>query len=56
MFDSTLYLSDCKVDIYEIIKSSNSCSMYKRMIINAEIKTVIVCDTVTECSVIEAAG
>ena len=52
MIDSTLYLSGREVESGEIIKASNSCSMCKRMIINAGIKTVIIRDTETEYRVI----
>ncbi len=55
MVDSTIYLSGREVDTNEIIKNSNSCSMCKRMIINAGIKTVIVRDSLTEYRVIEVA-
>ena len=48
MIDSTLYLSGREVSTGEVIKNSNSCSMCKRMIINAGIKKVIVRDTATD--------
>ena len=48
MLDATLYLSGREVSTGEFIKNSNSCSMCKRMIINAGIKKVIVRDTATE--------
>ena len=48
MLDATLYLSGREVSTGEFIKNSNSCSMCKRMIINAGIKKVIVRDSATE--------
>lgn len=53
MIDSTIYLSGREVATGEYIKNSNSCSMCKRMIINAGIKTVIVRDSDTEYRVID---
>lgn len=44
MIDATLYLSGREVSTGEYIKNSNSCSMCKRLIINAGIKTVIIRD------------
>ncbi|MCI5640111.1 MAG: deaminase [Lachnospiraceae bacterium] len=44
MIGATLYLSGREVDTGEYIKNSNSCSMCKKMIINAGIETVIVRD------------
>lgn len=52
MLGGVLYLSGREVETQEYIKNSNSCSMCKRMIINAGIKTVIVRDTATEYRVI----
>ncbi len=48
MLDATLYLSGREVSTNEYIKNSNSCSMCKRLIINAGIKKVIVRDSATE--------
>ncbi len=45
MLGATLYLSGREMDSGEYIQKSNSCSMCKRMIINAGIKNVIVRDT-----------
>ena len=45
MIGSTLYLSGREVATGEYIQNSNSCSMCKRMIINAGIATVIIRDT-----------
>lgn len=44
MIGATLYLSGREVDTGEYVKNSNSCSMCKKMIINAGIETVIVRD------------
>lgn len=55
MIDSTLYLSGREVDTNEIIKNSICCSMCKRMVINAGIKTVVVRDTPEEYRVIDVA-
>ena len=52
MIGSTLYLSGREVDSNEIIKNSICCSMCKRMVINAGIEKVIVCDSDTEYRVI----
>lgn len=52
MMGGSLYLSGREVATNEYIKNSNSCSMCKRMIINAGIKQVIVRDTATEYRVI----
>ena len=48
MLDATLYLSGREVSTNEYIKNSNSCSMCKRLIINAGIKKVVVRDSATE--------
>ncbi len=45
MIGSTLYLSGREVSTGEYIENSNSCSMCKRMIINAGISKVVVRDT-----------
>ena len=45
MLGATLYLAGREVSTGEYICNSNSCSMCKRMIINAGIKNVIVRDT-----------
>ena len=52
MIGSTIYLSGREVSTGEYIMKSNSCSMCKRMIINAGIETVIVRDTENEYRVI----
>lgn len=44
MIGSALYLSGREVTTGEYVKNSNSCSMCKKMIINAGIKTVYVRD------------
>ena len=53
MIGSTIYLSGREVDTGEYIMKSNSCSMCKRMIINAGIETVVVRDTENEYRVIK---
>ena len=53
MIGSTLYLSGREVSTGEYVKNSNSCSMCKRMIINAGISKVIVRDTEDAYRVIE---
>lgn len=45
MIGSTLYLSGREVSTGNYIEHSNSCSMCKRMIINAGIRSVIIRDT-----------
>lgn len=45
MLDSALYLAGTEVSTGELIKNSCSCSMCKRMIINAGIRTVYIRDT-----------
>ena len=53
MIGSTLYLSGREVSTGEYIEKSNSCSMCKRMIINAGISQVIIRDTEDEYRTIE---
>lgn len=48
-----MYLSGREIDMGEYIQNSNSCSMCKRMIINAGIAKVIVRDTDTKYRVID---
>ena len=45
MIDSDLYLVGLEVETGDYVKNTTSCSMCKRMIINAGIKRVIVRDT-----------
>lgn len=45
MIGSVLYLSGREVDTGEFINQSNSCSMCKRMIINAGIEKVVIRDS-----------
>ena len=52
MIGSTIYLSGREVDTGEIIRQSNSCSMCKRMIINAGIDKVVIRDTMDEYRVV----
>lgn len=53
MIGSTMYLSGREVATGEYINNSNSCSMCKRMIINAGIERVVVRDTQDSYRVIE---
>ena len=53
MIGSTLYLSGREVATGELIANSCCCSMCKRMVINAGIKTVVVRDTDTEYRTID---
>lgn len=53
MIGSTIYLSGREVATGELIVNSCCCSMCKRMVINAGIKTVVVRDTETDYRVIE---
>ncbi|MGN1054501.1 MAG: deoxycytidylate deaminase [Erysipelotrichaceae bacterium] len=53
MIDATLYLSGREVSTGDYVSNSNSCSMCKRMIINAGIKTVIVRDNENEYRIID---
>lgn len=52
MIGSTLYLSGREVDTGEYVKNSNSCSMCKRMIINAGISTVVIRDNENEYRIV----
>lgn len=53
MIDSTLYLVGKDVKSGEYVENTSSCSMCKRLIINAGIKQVIIRNTKTEFSVVE---
>ena len=48
MLDSTLYLVGKEVKNGKYIESSMCCSMCKRLVINAGIKTVIIRDTISD--------
>lgn len=52
MIGSTLYLAGREVATGEYVANSNSCSMCKRMIINAGIEKVVIRDTENEYRVI----
>lgn len=52
MIGASIYLSGREVDTGEYIKHSNSCSMCKRMIINAGIEKVYIRDTEDEYRVV----
>ena len=53
MIGSTLYLVRKEVDTGEYVKNSNSCSMCKRMIINAGIDRVYIRDSKDEYRMIQ---
>ena len=53
MIGSAIYLSGREVSTGEYIRQSNSCSMCKRMIINAGIERVYIRDTETDYRVVE---
>lgn len=53
MIGSTLYLSGREVNTGEYIRHSSSCSMCKRLVINAGISTVVIRDTEDEYRIIE---
>ena len=52
---ATMYLTGIEVATGEYIKQANSCSMCKRMIINAGISTIIIRDTKDEYRSIDVA-
>lgn len=52
MIDATIYLVGFEVPALTYIENANSCSMCKRMIINAGIKEVIIRDTIDEYRII----
>ena len=52
MLGSTLYLAGREADTGEYIKNSSSCSMCKRMVINAGIEKVVIRDTENDYRVI----
>ena len=56
MIGGTLYLAGRDAKTGELVANANSCSMCKRMIINAGIKTVIIRDSATEYRVIDVAS
>ena len=53
MLGSTLYLCGRECSTGEFIRDSSSCSMCKRMIINAGIERVVIRDTENEYRVVE---
>ena len=55
MIGSSLYLTGVEADTGEYVKNSNSCSMCKRMIINAGIETVYVRDDKDNYRVVKVA-
>lgn len=52
MIDSTLYLVGIDVKTKDLVPNANSCSMCKRLIINAGIKRVVIRDTRNEYRII----
>lgn len=52
MIDSTLYLTGVEADGVSYVANSCSCSMCKRMVINAGISTVVIRDTHDEYRII----
>lgn len=52
MIDSTLYLVGIDVKTGELVKDANSCSMCKRLIINAGIEKVVIRDTIDNYRII----
>ena len=53
MIGSSIYLSGREVSTGEYIRNSNSCSMCKRMIINAGLRRVVIRNTKTEFTVVQ---
>lgn len=53
MIDSTLYLVGKEVESGKYIEKANSCSMCKRLIINAGIKTVVIRNDENDYNVIQ---
>lgn len=53
MIDSSLYLVCIDAKTGELVKGTNSCSMCKRLIINAGIKEVIIRDTTDDYRIIQ---
>lgn len=52
MIDSTLYLVGIDAKTGELVEDANSCSMCKRLIINAGIEKVIIRDTMDDYRII----
>jgi len=53
MIDATLYMACIDPETRELIPGTSSCSMCKRLIINAGIKTVVIRDTKEQFRVID---
>ena len=53
MIDSTLYLVGKDYNTGELVENTSSCSMCKRMVINAGIKQVVIRVTPTEYKIVE---
>lgn len=52
MIDSTLYLVGIDAKTKELVKDANSCSMCKRLIINAGIDKIVIRDTLDDYRII----
>ncbi len=53
MIDSTLYLVGKDYNTGELVENTSSCSMCKRMVINAGIKQVVIRDTPIEYHIVD---
>ena len=53
MINSSLYLVGVDAKTGELVRDANSCSMCKRLIINAGIKEIIIRDTIDEYRIIQ---
>ncbi len=53
MIDSTLYLVGKDAKTGELVENTSSCSMCKRLIINAGIKRVVIRDTKTDYRIVD---
>ena len=53
MINSSLYLVGVDAKTQELVRDANSCSMCKRLIINAGIKEIIIRDTIDEYRIIQ---
>ena len=56
MLGATLYLVGCEADTGEYVKDANSCSMCKRLIINAGIQNVIIRSTKNDFVVVDVSS
>lgn len=53
MIDATLYLCGVEMETGDYVKDASCCSMCKRLVINAGIKTVVVRNTKNEYTVVD---